>query len=116
MSDQSGRVQVLSGQAVAEETWAEVVEPAGPVDEVDRAQSRALLSQMHAHRNAYRQRLQSGVQVACHYQPAADGVWGGENATGHRRVPLGPRSPLQLLGVLTPAWGHGRRPVYQGDQ
>ena len=57
MSDQSGRVQVLSGQAVVEEAWAEVVEPAGPVDEVDRAQSRALLSQMHAHRNACRQRL-----------------------------------------------------------
>jgi hypothetical protein len=39
LPDQPGRVQVLPAQAVAVAAWAEVVEPAAPVDAIDRAQA-----------------------------------------------------------------------------
>jgi hypothetical protein len=49
LPDQPGRVQVLPAQAVAVAGWAEVVEPALPVDAIDRAQPPgALPSQLRA--------------------------------------------------------------------
>jgi hypothetical protein len=57
-------VQVLPAQAVAVAAWAEVVEPAVPVDAIDRAQPRALPSQLRADQVAARQWLQFGVQGA----------------------------------------------------
>jgi hypothetical protein len=54
-------VQVLPAQAVAVAAWAEVVEPAVPVDAIDRAQPRALPSQLRADQVAARQWLQFGV-------------------------------------------------------
>jgi hypothetical protein len=64
LPDQPGRVQVLPAQAVAAAAWAEVVEPAAPVDAIDRAQPRALPSLLRADQVAARQRLQFGVQGA----------------------------------------------------
>ena len=64
LPDQPGRVQVLPAQAVAVAAWAEVVEPAAPVDAIDRAQPRALPSQLRADQVAARQWLQFGVQGA----------------------------------------------------
>ena len=64
LPDQPGRVQVLPAQTVAVAAWAEVVEPAAPVDAIDRAQPRALPSQLRADQVAARQWLQFGVQGA----------------------------------------------------
>ncbi len=63
LPDQPGCVQVLPAQAVAVAAWAEVVEPAAPIDAIDRAQPRALPSQLRADQVAARQWLQFGVQV-----------------------------------------------------
>jgi hypothetical protein len=64
LPNQPGRVQVLPAQAVAVAASAEVVEPAVPVDAIDRAQPRALPSQLRADQVAARQWLQFGVQGA----------------------------------------------------
>ena len=48
---------MLPAQAVAVAAWAEVVEPAAPVDAIDRAQPRALPSQLRADQVAARQWL-----------------------------------------------------------
>jgi hypothetical protein len=64
LPDQPGRVQVLPAQAVAVAVAAEVVEPAAPLDAIDRAQPRALPSQLRADQVAARQWLQFGVQGA----------------------------------------------------
>ena len=64
LPDQPGRVQVLPAQAVAVAAWAEVVEPAARVDAIDRAQARALPSQLRADQVAARQWLQFDVQGA----------------------------------------------------
>jgi hypothetical protein len=63
LPDQPGRVQVLPAQAVAVAAWAEVVEPAAPVDAIDRAQPRALPSQLRADQVATRQWLQFDLQA-----------------------------------------------------
>jgi hypothetical protein len=54
LPDQPGRVQVLPAQAVTVAAWAEVVEPAAPVDAIDRAQPRALPIQLRADQVAAR--------------------------------------------------------------
>jgi hypothetical protein len=64
IAESAGRVQVLPPQAVAVAAWAEVVEPAAPVNAIDRAQPRALPSQLCADQVAARQWLQFGVQGA----------------------------------------------------
>jgi hypothetical protein len=64
LPNQAGRVQVLPPQAVAVAAWAEVVEPAAPVNAIDRAQPRALPSQLRADQVAARHWLQFGVQGA----------------------------------------------------
>jgi hypothetical protein len=90
LPDQPGRVQVLPAQQVAVAAWAEVVEPATPVDAIDQAKAWALPSQLRAHRDADRQRLQLGMHVAGYHQPATGGVRGGENPTsGSTHSPSG---------------------------
>ena len=64
MPDQPGRVKVLPAHAVAVAAWAEVVEPAAPVNAIDQAQPPALPSQPRADQVAARQWLQFGVQGA----------------------------------------------------
>ena len=51
----ASRYQVLPAQAVAVAAWAEDVEPAALVDAIDRAQPRALPSQLRADQVAARQ-------------------------------------------------------------
>ncbi len=91
MNDQPGAIQVLPAQVVeVAAAGTEIVELAGPVDTVDRAQPGAPASQLRLHGDpdlrtdgvADRQRLKSSVQVAGHDKSATGGVRGGENPAG----------------------------------